>query len=119
MAVAQQYHGILPDLGHRSHDQGGNTQDIMAQLDIHFDNFAVDSTNIHTSLDQLAITIMEQYVRITDALENLAATKPSNPAPISTPKATNPLSPTEKRVMKKRIITLQSVVKNKWKVKGF
>ena len=29
VAVAQQYHGILPDLGHRSHGQGGNTQGLM------------------------------------------------------------------------------------------
>ena len=53
------------------------------------------------------------------ALDNLAAAAPSKPAPISTPRNTNPLPPTEKRVAEKRILILQYAVKNKWKVRGF
>ena len=33
---AQRYHGILPDLFYRSHGQGENSQDILAQLDGQF-----------------------------------------------------------------------------------
>ena len=92
--VAQRYHGILPDFGHHSHGQGGNMQGIMEQLDGHFDNLAAASTNSHMALYQLAIATTEQYARITSALENLASAAPSKPSPQSTPKTTNPLSPT-------------------------
>ena len=117
--AAQKYHGILPDLSHFSHSQGGNTQGIMEHLDGHFDNLAAASTNSHAVLDQTAVATTEQYASITAALENLASAAPSKPSTRSTPKTTNPLSPTEKRVTEKRIITLQSAVKNKWKVGGF
>ena len=54
-AAAQRYQSILPDLGHRSHGQGGNKQDLMEHLDGHFDNLAAASTNSHMALYQLAI----------------------------------------------------------------
>ena len=76
-------------------------------------------TNSHAELDQIAAATTKQYARITAALDNLAAAAPSKPAPRSTSKNTNSLSPTEKRVVEKRILTLQSAVKNKWKVGGF
>ena len=95
-AAAHRYHGILPDLGHRSHSQGGNAQGIMEQLDGHFDNLVAVSTNSHAALDQLASATTEQYARITAALDNLAAASPSKPAPRYTPKNTNPPPPHRK-----------------------
>ena len=98
-ALAQRYHSILPDLVHLSHGQGGDAQDIMDQLDGHFDNLAAASTNSHATLDQLDAATTEQYAKIKATLDNLATDAPIKPAPRSTPKNTNPLSPTEKRVM--------------------
>ena len=118
-ATAQRYHGILPDLVHRPRGQGRNVQGIMEHLDGHFDNPVAASTNSHRELDQISDATTEQYARTTAALDNLAAAAPSKPAPRSTPKNTNPLSPTEQHVMEKWILTLQSAVKNKWKVGGF
>ena len=91
----------------------------MEHLDGHFDNIAAASTNSHAALDQLAADTTEKYARITAALDNLAAAAHINPAPQSTPKTTSPLSPIEKRMLEKRILTLQSGVKNKRKVGGF
>ena len=117
-AAAQQYHGILPELDHRYNKQGGNTQGLIDQLDGYFDNLAAASTNSHAAHEQIAAATKEQYARITAALDNLTAAANIKPSPRSTPNTTNPLSPTEKRVMEKIILTLQSAVKNKWKVGG-
>ena len=91
----------------------------MDQLDGHFNNLVEASTNSHAALDQISSATTEQYANIKAALDNLAATVPRNPDPRSTPKNTNPLSSTEKRVVKKRTLILQSAVKNNWKVGGF
>ena len=83
----------------------------MDQLDGHLENLAASSTNSHAALHQLVAATTEQYA-------NIKAATPSKPSPRSTPKNTNPISPNEKRVMEKRILILQSAVKNKWKVGG-
>ena len=111
--MTQRYHSILPDLVHRSHRQGGNAQYILEQLDGQFNNLASATTNNPVALDQLAAATTEQYAEIKAALDNLTVAVPSNPTPRSTPRKTNPLSLTEKRVMEKRVLILQSAVKNK------
>ena len=52
-------------------------------------------------------------------LDNLAAATPNKPDPRATLRNTDPPPPTEKRAMEKRILILQSAVKNKWKFGGF
>ena len=52
-------------------------------------------------------------------MDTHASAAPSKPAPRSTPRNTNPLSPTKKRILEKRILNLQLDVKNNWKVGGF
>ena len=95
-------------------------QDILEQLDGHFDNLVLAATNSHAALDQIAATTTtEQCVDIKAALENLASAATNKPAPRSKPRNTNPLPPTKKRVMEKWILILQSSVNNKWKVGGF
>ena len=91
----------------------------MEELDSHFDNLTAVSTNRHAALDQLVSATREQYTRITATLDNLVAAANSKPSPRSIPRTTNPLSPTEKCVIVKIILTLKSAVKDKWKVGGF
>ena len=67
----------------------------MEQLDGHFDNMEVASTNSHAAIDQISSATTEQYAKIKSSLENLAAAPPSKPSPISTPNNTNLLSSTE------------------------
>ena len=43
------------------------------------------------------------------------ATAPNKPSHRATLRNTDPLPPTKKRIMEKRILILQSAVKNKWK----
>ena len=112
-ALAQRYHVILPDLVHISQGQGGDAQDTLEQLGSHFGNLASAATNSHAALDQLAAATTEQYENIKSALENLVAAAPNKPYPIATPRNTNPLSSTKKRVMEKWILILQSAIKNK------
>ena len=84
----------------------------MEQLNSHFNNLVGASTNSHTALDHLVASTTEQYANIKAALYNLAAAAPSKPALGSMPKNTNPLSPTKNLVIEKRILILQSAVKN-------
>ena len=90
----------------------------MEELDGYFDNLASAATNSHAALDQLATATAEQYADIKVALDKLAAAAPNKPAPRATPRNTDPLPPTKKRMMEKWILILQSAVNNKWKVGG-
>ena len=80
-ALANRYHGILPDLVHRSHGHGGNAQDILEQLDGHFDNLAPAATNSHALLDQTFAATTEQYAEIKAALDNLSSAEPASLLP--------------------------------------
>ena len=75
--------------------------------------------NSHAALDQMSAVTTEQYVVTKAALENLMSAAPNKPAPRATPRNTDPLPPTEKCVIEKRVLILKSAVKNKWKVGRF
>lgn len=121
-ASAQRFHGIDPANSSGGRDapgQPGSPDDLMAQLDSHFDSLASAATNSNVALELLAAATTTQYADIQASLDALAAS-PNNPAPAPAARARTAALPlTEKRKLEKRIQTLQSALKNRWVKGGF
>ena len=117
-AAAQRYHGIDANrgFGKNAPGQPGGPDDLMAQLDCHFDNRASAATNSNSVLEQLATTMTDQYSEIKASRDALATTTPL--ATQGTRSAAQPLGNTEKHKLKCRIRTLKAGIKNKWEVGG-
>ena len=81
-AAAQRYHDIDAACGYSKDAPGqpGSPDDLMAQLDIHFDNLALAVININSPLEQLAIVRTDQYAEIKTSLDALAKATPAPPA---------------------------------------
>jgi hypothetical protein len=124
-ASAQRFHGIDPTSSHGTDAPGqpGSPDDLMAQLDSHFDNLASAATNSNSALEQLALATTDQYAEIKSSLDALAAAAPAAAAPTTRRRpprsAGAPLDSNEKRKLERRIRTLEAAIKNKWSVGGF
>jgi hypothetical protein len=99
--------------------QPGSPNDLMAQLNCHFDNLALAATNSNAALELLAAATTSQYADIRASLDALSS-DPNNSAPTPGARARTAVLPlTEKRKLEKRIKTLEAAVKSKWIVGGF
>ena len=74
-ATAQRYHviGATRGFGKDAPDQPGIPDNLMAQLDCHFDNIALAATNSNSALEQLITVTSNQYAKIKSSLDALAA----------------------------------------------
>ena len=74
-ALAQLCHEIDPARGSSGKDapsQPDSPNDLMSQLDSHFDNLASVATNSNSALKQLATATTNQYAEIKSSLKALA-----------------------------------------------
>ena len=112
-ATVQQLHGIVPGLPNAS-GHGGDARGILELTEGQFDALAAASSTSNAALDQLAAATTQQYSEIKADLTNLADVTPRKKAGTRTVTL-----PTDQRETEKRILILQAVVINKWKVRGF
>ena len=107
--LAQRYHGTDPThggSGKNAHGQPVRPDNLMAQLDCHFNNFLSAATNSNSGLKQLTTAMTGQYVEIKLSLDALA-TNPCNPAPAPGAHTRSIALPfSEKHTLEKRIKTL-------------
>ena len=105
-AAARRYHGIEANhgFGKDAPGQPWSPDNLMAQLDCHFDNLASAATNNNSVLEQLETTTAEQYSEIKASLDALAASTP--PVSQCTRSAAQLFGNTEKRKLERRIRTL-------------
>ena len=111
--AAQHYHGIDASRVHGKDAPGqpGSPNNLMAQLDCHFDNLASAATNSNSALKQLALATTDQCAEIKTSLDALATAAPATRQ--ITRSAGAPLDNNEKRKLERRIRTLEAAIKNK------
>ena len=95
--AAQRYHSInaTHGFGKDAPGQPSSPDDLMAQLNNHFDNLTSAATNSNTALEQLATATTYQYTEIKVSLDALDAATP--PVSHCTIAAAQPLVNAEKR----------------------
>ena len=117
IVAATHYHDIGP--AHPCNTKGAarNADDLMAQLDGHFDNLSLVFMNSNITLDQLTTTPTDQYAEIMLALNALAATPHNNSSPMPRTRTRAAALPfIENRKLERRLYNPQAAIKNNWKM---